>query len=70
MMQPGPNTWPQYDACGSIRDSQAKPPAASSVPVISSGRTPSLGSRRELAWAPTMIVMAIGTKARPARSAL
>ena len=53
-----------------MADSQAKPAAASRVPACSRGRTPVRGRRRELAWAPAMMAMPIGRKARPARRAL
>src|SRR5580693_4168456 len=68
--QPGPNTCAQYELSGVIADSQAKPPAATTVPVSSSGRTPVRGMIRELAWAPMMIVTPMGRNARPVFSAL
>ena len=68
--QPGPNTCTQYELCGPISDSQAKPQAARPVPVSSSGRTPVRGRIRELDCAPMMIVTPIGRNARPVFSAL
>src|ERR1700689_3135926 len=52
-----------------MRESQVKPATTRTVPEKRSGRTPILGRRRELTWAPMMIEMAMGRNDRPALSA-
>ena len=66
MMQPGAeDVGPVVAVRTRSGRARRSPRRMSAVPTRRRGRTPTLGRRRELIWAPMMMAMAIGRKARP-----